>query len=120
MEHRESAEMLLRRLAGSYVHTTDLWMACTFRYLGAAVALLDRPEEARNYYQEASKVFTEMRFRSELALTKLQLAELLLEHYPYEKSDALEYLDFAINQFREMKMQPSLERTLRHREILGA
>jgi len=32
----------------------------------------------------------------------------------------LEYLDFAINEFREMKMQPSLERALRHKEILGA
>ena len=34
--------------------------------------------------------------------------------------EALEHLDFAINEFREMKMQPSLERALRHKEILGA
>jgi hypothetical protein len=61
-----------------------------------------------------------MRFRPELALTRLQLAELLLEHYPDEKSEALGHLDFAINEFREMKMQPSLERALRHKEILGA
>jgi hypothetical protein len=26
----------------------------------------------------------------------------------------------AIKEFREMKMQPSLERALRHKEILGA
>ncbi len=32
----------------------------------------------------------------------------------------LEHLDFAISEFREMKMQPSLERALRHKEILGA
>jgi len=31
--------------------------------------------------------------------------ELLLEHYPDEKSEALEHLDFAITEFREMKMQ---------------
>ena len=61
-----------------------------------------------------------MRFRPELALTRLQLAELLLEHYPDEKPDALDHLDFAVNEFREMKMQPSLERALRHKEILGA
>jgi hypothetical protein len=60
----------------------------------------------------------EMRFRPELALTQLQLAELLLEHYPDEKKEALEHLDFAIKEFREMKMQPSLERALRHKEIL--
>ena len=31
-----------------------------------------------------------------------------------------EHLDFAIAEFREMKMQPSLERALKHKEILGA
>ena len=46
--------------------------------------------------------------------------ELLLEHYPDERTDALEHLDFAISEFREMKMQPSLERALRHRDILKA
>jgi hypothetical protein len=66
------------------------------------------------------KVGTEMRFRPELALTRLQLAELLLEHYPDEKKEALEHLDFAISEFREMKMRPSLERALRHRDILKA
>ncbi len=49
-----------------------------------------------------------------------ELAELLLEHYPKEKADALAHLDFAINEFRDMKMQPSLERALKHKEILGA
>ncbi len=28
--------------------------------------------------------------------------------------------DFAIREFRDMKMQPSLERALRHRELLKA
>ena len=46
--------------------------------------------------------------------------ELLLEHYPDEKSEALEHLGFAINEFREMKMQSSLERALKHKEILRA
>jgi hypothetical protein len=61
-----------------------------------------------------------MRFRPELALTRLQFAELLLEHYPEEKKEAQEHLDFAIKEFREMKMQPSLERALRHKDILKA
>jgi hypothetical protein len=30
------------------------------------------------------------------------------------------HLDFAIAEFREMKMQPSLERALRHKELLKA
>jgi len=61
-----------------------------------------------------------MRFWPELALTRLQITELLLKHYPDEKPEALVHLDFAINEFREMKMRPSLERALRHKEILGA
>ena len=30
------------------------------------------------------------------------------------------HLNFAVNEFREMKMQPSLGRALRHKEILEA
>jgi len=52
-----------------------------------------------------------MRFRPELALARLQLAELLLEHYP-AKGGCPGALDFAIQEFGEMKMQPSLERAL--------
>ena len=42
----------------------------------------------------------------------------MLEHYPDERAEAMEHLDFAIGDFRDMKMQSSLERALRHREIL--
>jgi tetratricopeptide (TPR) repeat protein len=121
VKHRRAAELLLHRLSGSGMHTNGIsYITCTALHLGRAAALLGRPEEARNHYQEAIKVCTEMRFRPELALTRLQLAELLLEHYPKEKKEALEHLDFAIKEFREMKMQPSLERALRHKEILKA
>ncbi len=82
------------------------------------MALLEKYDEAHQPYQEAIRVCTDMRFRPELALTRLQLAELLLENYPDEKKEALEHLDFAINEFREMKMKPSLEPALRHKDIL--
>jgi hypothetical protein len=61
---------------------------------------------------------TRLRFRPEIALTRLQLAELLLAHYPDEKAEALGHLNFAIRELREMKMQPSLERALKDREVL--
>ena len=58
-----------------------------------------------------------IRFRPEIALTRLQLAELLLDPSTSsgqgntgQRAEALEHLDFAIAEFREMKMQPSLER----------
>ena len=114
--HRPAAELLLSRFTHGYLPTTGmLYPTCIPRHLGAAAALMDRLEEARRYYAEAVKVTTEMPFRPELALTRFQLAELLLEHFPAEKADALEHLDFAIKEFREMKMQPSLERALKQR-----
>ena len=50
----------------------------------------------------------------------MRLAELLLDNYPDEKAEAMEHLDFAIGEFREMKMQPSLERALKHKGLLTA
>ena len=119
--HRPAAELLLNRLADCDFRICSLYStSCIPRHLGGAVALLGKYDEARKYYQEAIKLCTEMPFRPELALSRLQLAELLLEHYPDEKKEALEHLDFAIKEFREMKMQPSLERALRHKDILKA
>jgi tetratricopeptide (TPR) repeat protein len=121
MGHRQAAERLLRRLTGSSIITTGLmFTTCAGRHMGAAAVLLGRHEDARRCYQKVIKDCTQMKFRPELALTRLQLAELLLEHYPSEKQEALEHLDFAIKEFQDMKMQPSLERALKHKEILGA
>jgi tetratricopeptide (TPR) repeat protein len=120
VSHRQAAELLLDRLSAPGLCTVRTGQHCIARLLGGAAALLDRYDEARQHYQEAIKICTDMRLRPEMALTHLQLAELLLEHYPKEKAEALEHLDFAINEFREMKMQPSLERALRHKEIMGA
>ncbi len=66
------------------------------------------------------EVAADMRFRPAVVPTRLQLAELLLECYPDERAEALEHLDFAITEFRDMKTQPSLERALKHKEILKA
>ena len=98
------------------------WMhpACVSRYLGSAAYLPGRYDEARQHYLKAVMVCTAMRFRPGLALTRIGLAELLLDHYPNEKKDAIEHLHFAIKEFREMKMQPSLERALRRKEIVKA
>ena len=90
------------------------------RHLGAAAALLGEPEKARAYYDQALEAAAKIRFRPEIALTRLQLAELLLDNYPDERTEALEHLDFAIGEFREMKMQPSLERALGRKEVLSA
>jgi ATP/maltotriose-dependent transcriptional regulator MalT len=114
--HRSAAQLLLNRLARDNhpLVTRGFWGGITSldRLRGAAAALLGKIDEARQYYQKAIEICVEIRHRPELALSRLQLAELLLEHYPEEKKEALEHLDFAIREFREMKMQPSLERAL--------
>ena len=83
-------------------------------------ALLGEPDKARKCYHQAIEAAGKIRFRPEIALTRLQLCELLLDHYPDERPEAMEHLEFAIGEFHDMKMQPSLERALSHRDILKA
>jgi tetratricopeptide (TPR) repeat protein len=119
--HQRAAEILSKRLSNSRAVTTGTQQTmCIPRTLGAAYVLLEKYDEAREQFSKAIKVSTEMPFRPELALSRLQLAELLLDQFPDEKAEALLHLDFAIKEFREMKMQPSLERALRRKDILKA
>ena len=90
------------------------------RLLGAAMAVLGEQERARTYYLQGLEASLAMGNRPEVALVRLHLAELLLEHYPDGKAEAIQHLDFAIGEFREMKMQPSLERALKHKGLLTA
>jgi tetratricopeptide (TPR) repeat protein len=96
------------------------YMRSFARLLGDAHMLLGNPPEARELFKHGLASCSAIRFRPEVALIRLSLAELLLEHYPDERDAAIEHLDFAIAEFREMKMQPSLERALRHRGLLKA
>ena len=120
MGDQDAAAALAPRLAGLDKYAPIPWGASLGHSLGGAKALLGNLEGARAHYQAALDVLAKIRFRPEIALTRLQLAELLLEHYPEERAEAMEHLDFAIGEFRDMKMQPSLERALSHRDILKA
>ena len=120
LEDREVAVALIPRLAGMDKYVSMGAESSYGRILGGGAALLGNHEDARAHYQAAQEVLTKVRHRPELALTRLELAELLLDHYPDERAKALEHLDFAIGELRDMKMQPALERALSRREILGA
>jgi tetratricopeptide (TPR) repeat protein len=93
---------------------------CIGRHLGRAAVLLGRPDDARGYYQRGLAACESIDSHPELALTHLGLAELLLDHYPEEHDTAIQHLDFAIAEFREMKMRPALERALGRRGLLKA
>ncbi len=110
---------LLSPFAG-FLSTRSNDVTCIARHLGDASTLNGQHEEGKAFYHQAIHVCTQTRHRPELALTRLGLAELLLDHYPDEHAEAIEHLDFAIGEFREMKMQPSLERALGRKQVLGA
>jgi tetratricopeptide (TPR) repeat protein len=117
----ETAAALFRRLRPlADVSWNTVWPVAVGRLLGKACVLLGRPDEARDYCRRAIAASSKIGFRPELALSRLELAELLLVHYPDERVAAIEDLDYAIGEFRDMKMQPSLERALRHKDVLKA
>ena len=93
---------------------------CVGRHLGAAAGLLGDREAALRFTGQAIGLANRIRHRPELALSRLQLAELLLNGTAEERAAAAEHLDFAIEELRAMKMQPSLERALRHKGLLKA
>ena len=118
---RDKTAVLAARLAPAAVFSTSGNAAATpARHLGGASALLGDYNPARGYYAQALEAAGKIRFRPEIALTRLQLAELLLDHYSAERAEAMGHLDFAITEFGAMKMQPSLERALKRKAILGA
>jgi len=119
---REVAARILPRLTpaapwliGDYYDHT-----CVARHLGAAAAFLDDGEAAKRFTEQAIELAARIRHRPELALSHLQLAELLLDGTADEQAAAAEHLNFAIDEFRAMKMQPSLERALGHKGLLKA
>jgi tetratricopeptide (TPR) repeat protein len=117
----ELAAQLLPLLAPVAGLINELYPTTNARHLGAASALLGEREQAKRYYVQALEVADKVGFRYEIALTHLGIAELFLEDgNQAHRADALQHLDLAIAEFRDMKMQPPLERALRHKEVLKA
>jgi serine/threonine protein kinase/tetratricopeptide (TPR) repeat protein len=115
----DMAAKLRRSLASIPRLVADRYPTLIARHLGDASASLGESEQAHRYYEEALDVGSKICFRPELALTHQSIAELLLLAKG-KHTEALRHLDIAIGEFREMKMQPSLERALRHKEVLKA
>jgi DNA-binding CsgD family transcriptional regulator len=82
------------------------------RLLGEAATLLDRPDDARGFFEQALVVCARVRCRPELALTRLKFAELLVRCDPADTTRAVELLHLAASEFEAMHMQPSLNKAL--------
>ncbi len=111
----EAASRLLSRLAAATCDfipdPTD--QTCIARHLGAASALLGQPQNALRHFQRAIAACRAVGFRPEASLTRLQLAELLLRHYPEQQSQAVEHLGCAMDEFQEMHMPGALAQAKR-------
>ncbi len=130
LEDRATAAFFLPLLAPvAHIVNTAGDLACIARHLGAAAALLGDAERAMTYYEQALDVCRRIRFRPEIALIHLGIAELELRDQPHVGPNAagrragpepgesdltspLEHLDFAIQELQAMGMQPALERAL--------
>jgi DNA-binding CsgD family transcriptional regulator len=112
--HRRAAGVLMARLdCVAHLSTSPVFKTCIARHLGNASALVGDRTAARAYYARALESAGKIRFRPELALTHLQLAQMLFEETDETaRSEALEHLDTAIPELRDMNMQPALERAL--------
>ncbi len=85
--------------------------SCSPRHLGDAAALVGNRAAARAYYLQALESAGKIRFRPELALTHLSLAELLVqESDKTRRLEGLERLSIALPELRDMHMLPALQR----------
>jgi DNA-binding CsgD family transcriptional regulator len=117
---RDLAEALVSRLAplASRIHST-FPIVSYGRLLGDAAAMLGQTNEARAFYGHALQICERVRFRPELALIHLDLAELLAAHFPEEQSEVVAQLAIATDELRSMGMQPGLYRALQLAERIG-
>ncbi len=130
VEDRQAISVLAKRLTGTVVlSNSEFILANLGRYLGRAATLLRDWTEARANYERALDRATKIQHRPEVALTRFELAQLLLSEAEDAtgshsaatlRSEAQAHLDFAIEEFRAMKMQPALERALRKKGLLTA
>jgi DNA-binding CsgD family transcriptional regulator len=113
-----AASVLAERLA-PVVHLTTLDGGCTpsvARLVGSALRLQGDHDGARAHYQLALVGSQRIGYRPEVALTQLELAELLLDQYPEEQHLARTHLDAAASEFTAMRMQPALARANARRD----
>jgi tetratricopeptide (TPR) repeat protein len=116
VEDLEAVALLASRLAGLASMPAFITVhesTCIARLLGGASALAGDLTAARGYYEQALEGAALVGFRPELALTRLELAELLLrEPQTTARATALAHLEVAVNELRAMTMAPALDRAL--------
>lgn len=138
LKDRRAIDLVIASLEG-LPPIEPVLLSCAPHWAGRAMALRDDRDRALAHYREALDICQRIRYRPEIALIHLDLAELLLEEAlsaqpsavsnreggvklraDQLKAEALEHLDFAIPEFEAMKMPPSLEQAQALRQKLNA
>jgi tetratricopeptide (TPR) repeat protein len=107
----EAAHQFARRLSGAPAHIsialgTTASGTCPARHLGAAAALSGDRRRAHDYYYQALEAAEKIRFRPEIALTHLQMAQLFSVD---QHDEAQRHLEFAIAELTDMRMAPGIQ-----------
>jgi len=114
-EHEVARQLADHLAPAAHVPITAFGTTSVGRVCGDEAASRGAPVEARAFYDQALAACRKIRFRPEVAIVRLHIARLLLEHYPAERTEALDHLGFAIGEFQAMKMAPSLSEAMRLR-----
>ena len=112
---RSSAPALLDLVDGDDRYLASPHMVLVPRQRAALARLLGDHGRARRELLEAIDFCERISYRPELALSRLDLAELLLAHFPGERAAAFEHLEAAIGELEAMEMRPALGRALQLR-----
>ncbi len=78
-QDRELAALVRPHLEPLAAMVNEHFVTTNARHLGDAAALLGEPEQAMRYYEQALEVAGKVGFRYEIALTRLGIAEVLLD-----------------------------------------
>jgi serine/threonine protein kinase/class 3 adenylate cyclase len=105
------AASLLYPLVQDQDNMHALSFGCVGRHLAVAAIVLGDITAARTHLDAALRL-AERVDRCEFARSRFELARLLFDHYPNEKTVAAEHLDFATREFQAMKTKPLLDECL--------
>jgi len=108
----ESSALLEQRLEG-FEHWYAVKSGTAGRPMGQAAILRNDLTRARECLAAAIETSKAVRDRTELAKCRFIVARLLLEHFPEDRTEATEHLNYAVQEFGAMKMKSWLEQAMR-------
>jgi class 3 adenylate cyclase/pimeloyl-ACP methyl ester carboxylesterase len=108
----ESATMLEKRLEGK-AGWYGVKSSTAGRPMALAALLRGDAAKAREYLVTALQTAKTVQDRTEIAKVRFTMAQVLFAHFPDDRVEAAEHLNYAVQEFGAMKMQRYLEEAMR-------